>query len=69
VSPAPGARPWNWKEGYNPREQKTVVARRRRVKVDTELPVMEAYDALLRGLLAASQGEADDVAPSQSGEP
>ena len=39
------------KEGYDPREQKSVTARRRRVKVDRELPVKEDYAALLRRLM------------------
>jgi tRNA(His) guanylyltransferase len=36
------------KEGYNPREQKVVTARRRRVKTDRELPIKEEYRAFLR---------------------
>jgi tRNA(His) guanylyltransferase len=39
------------KEGYNPKEQKAVTARRRRVKVDRELPMKEEYATLLRRLM------------------
>ncbi|HTE19727.1 MAG TPA: tRNA(His) guanylyltransferase Thg1 family protein [Armatimonadota bacterium] len=39
------------KEGYNPKEDRRVVTTRRRVKVDRELPMKEAYDALIRRLM------------------
>jgi tRNA(His) 5'-end guanylyltransferase len=41
------------KEGYNPIRQEKVASRRRRVKVDRELPVKEAYAQLLRLIMAA----------------
>ena len=39
------------KEGYNPIAQGAVFARRRRVTVNMDLPVNEAYDALLCRIL------------------
>jgi tRNA(His) 5'-end guanylyltransferase len=39
------------KEGYNPKEQKTVRTRRRRIKVDRELPMRQEYSGLLRAIL------------------
>jgi tRNA(His) 5'-end guanylyltransferase len=42
------------KEGLNPREQKKVVALRRRVKIDRDLPMKDDYNELLRRILKAS---------------
>jgi tRNA(His) 5'-end guanylyltransferase len=39
------------KEGYDPVAQRAVIARRRRLKVNMDLPIDEAYDALLRHIL------------------
>lgn len=43
------------REGYNPRTKQTVEVRRRRVKVDDELPMKEAYSTYVRELLRASE--------------
>jgi tRNA(His) 5'-end guanylyltransferase len=40
------------KAGYNPQTGETVLARRRQLQVDLELPVKDAYDLFLLGLLA-----------------
>ncbi len=39
------------KEGYNPIENKAVVTKRRRIKVDEELPMKEAYGEFISGFL------------------
>ena len=39
------------KEGYNPKEGVAVLATRRRIRVEEQLPVKEEYGRLLRGLL------------------
>jgi tRNA(His) guanylyltransferase len=39
------------KEGYNPIENKTVVTKRRRIKVDSELPMKEAYGEFISRFL------------------
>ncbi|HWG44941.1 MAG TPA: tRNA(His) guanylyltransferase Thg1 family protein [Gemmataceae bacterium] len=39
------------KEGYNPKEQRIALTRRRRIKVDRDLPMRDAYSELLRGIL------------------
>lgn len=39
------------KQGYNPIENKPVVAKRRRIKVDDELPMKEAYGEFIRCFL------------------
>jgi tRNA(His) guanylyltransferase len=39
------------KEGYNPKEGKKVVATRRRVKIDAELPMKEDYDKMVRRII------------------
>jgi tRNA(His) guanylyltransferase len=39
------------KEGFNPKENRTVLSTRRRVRVDRELPMKEEYAALLRRLM------------------
>ncbi len=39
------------KTGYDPRTHQTVVARRRRIKVEPELPMKDAYSAFMRDLL------------------
>jgi tRNA(His) guanylyltransferase len=39
------------KEGYNPIENKTVVTKRRRIKVDGELPMKEAYGEFINRFL------------------
>jgi tRNA(His) guanylyltransferase len=43
------------KEGYNPKANETVMATRRRIQVDGDLPLGEAYGAYVRALLAAVQ--------------
>ena len=40
------------KEGYNPIENKIVVAKRRRIKVDEELPMKEAYGDFVLSLMS-----------------
>ena len=42
------------KEGFNPIENKTVFTQRRRIKVDEELPMKEAYGEFISRLLEAS---------------
>jgi tRNA(His) 5'-end guanylyltransferase len=42
------------KEGYDPVLQQPVVTRRRRLTVNMDLPMNEAYDALLRGVMRAA---------------
>lgn len=42
------------KEGFNPIENKTVFTQRRRIKVDEELPMKEAYGEFIAGILEAS---------------
>lgn len=42
------------KAGYDPVRQVEVAAVRRRLKVDETLPMKEAYDALIRGILEAN---------------
>ena len=42
------------KEGYNPKKKEKVVAQRQRIRCDEELPAGDAYDQLLKKLLAAS---------------
>jgi tRNA(His) 5'-end guanylyltransferase len=49
------------KEGFNPRTGETVRARRRRVRVESELPIGEEYAALVRGLVGSVR--ADPAAP------
>lgn len=39
------------KEGFNPKERRKVLATRRRVKVDEELPMREGYGALVQEIL------------------
>ncbi len=39
------------KEGYNPKKKEKVVAHRRRVRVDEDLPAGDGYDHLLKGLI------------------
>jgi hypothetical protein len=41
-----------WKEGFNPKTQQTVMAQRRRIKVDEELPMKDDYAAFIRKLVA-----------------
>jgi tRNA(His) guanylyltransferase len=40
------------KKGFNPQEQREVIAHRRRAKVDLELPIKEQYGEFLRKLIA-----------------
>jgi tRNA(His) guanylyltransferase len=40
------------KEGYNPIEKQAVVAKRRRLKVDEELPMKDAYTEFLQNLIS-----------------
>jgi tRNA(His) 5'-end guanylyltransferase len=40
------------KEGYNPKERRTVTVSRRRVKIDRELPMKEEYGRLVRDIMA-----------------
>lgn len=44
------------KEGYDPIMQRPVVARRRRLAINMELPMNEAYDALPRRIMQAAEG-------------
>jgi tRNA(His) 5'-end guanylyltransferase len=52
------------KEGFNPREQKKVVALRKRVKIDRDLPMKDDYNQFLRRILQAS-APAKDAAPEE----
>jgi tRNA(His) 5'-end guanylyltransferase len=49
------------KEGYNPKLNQKVTARRRRIKVDRELPVKEEYGRLLQRIRTG----ASDVGPAE----
>ena len=42
-------------QGYNPKEQREVVATRRRVKVELELPMKDEYGQWLRERLQAAR--------------
>lgn len=42
------------KAGYNPKLQEATVAQRRRVVLDEELPMKDAYADLIRGILATT---------------
>ncbi len=42
------------KEGFDPKQGKTVVATRRRVKVDEDLPMKDEYSRLLREVMASA---------------
>ncbi|HEY9633726.1 MAG TPA: hypothetical protein V6D14_09990 [Coleofasciculaceae cyanobacterium] len=42
------------KQGYNPVQGKEVTTRRRRIKVDEELPMKEAYEEFLDRFLDAA---------------
>lgn len=44
------------KLGFDPVQGKEVVAKRRRIKVDEELPMKEAYDEFLNRLLDGKKG-------------
>jgi tRNA(His) guanylyltransferase len=46
------------KEGLNPKSGQVVVARRRRVRVESELPMGEEYAAMVRRLLGSAVGDA-----------
>lgn len=39
------------REGFNPKTQEKVLTRRRRIRVDDELPMKDAYSAYLRAML------------------
>jgi tRNA(His) 5'-end guanylyltransferase len=39
------------KEGFNPKTQETVLTKRRQLKTDFELPMKDAYDAFIAGLV------------------
>ena len=43
------------KGGYDPMMQRPVVTRRRRLAINIELPMNEAYDALLRRIMQAAE--------------
>ncbi|HUY79636.1 MAG TPA: tRNA(His) guanylyltransferase Thg1 family protein [Ktedonobacterales bacterium] len=45
------------KAGYNPKRQEPTVAQRRRVVLDEELPMKDAYADLIRGILATTHEE------------
>lgn len=49
------------KEGYNPKLNQMVTARRRRIKVDRELPMKEEYGRLIERILAGDS----NVGPAQ----
>jgi tRNA(His) guanylyltransferase len=48
------------KEGYNPKTRETAMARRRRIKVDRDLPLGDAYGAYVRTLLPTVQNSVAD---------
>ncbi len=41
------------KEGFNPKKQEKIVAKRQRIRVDEELPSGEAYDQLIRRMIVS----------------
>ena len=45
------------KAGYNPQTQKTVMGQRRRMLVDEDLPMKDAYADYIRAILATAQTE------------
>ena len=47
------------KEGYNPISQRTVVVKRRRIEINRELPIKEAYTELISRILANNWAIAD----------
>jgi tRNA(His) 5'-end guanylyltransferase len=50
------------KTGFNPITQQEVLATRRRIKVDEELPMKEEYSRLLRRILEAPRRQVDKLA-------
>jgi len=53
------------KEGYNPKRNETVLARRQRIKVNEELPLGDDYSGLVRQIMAGdSNGEATGTSGS-----
>lgn len=46
------------KEGYNPIQNQAVVVKRRRIKLDEDLPMKDAYQELIAHILNAGQVEA-----------
>jgi tRNA(His) 5'-end guanylyltransferase len=62
---------WEWyeREGYNPKLDQKVVTTRKRIKVDRELPMGEAYAALLGRLIQADSapGTAPTANPHGNG--
>ena len=56
------------KEGYNPRLNQKVTARRQRIKVDRELPIKEEYGQFIQGLLTGICHGATTESPGPTGE-
>jgi len=55
------------KEGYNPKLNQKVTARRRRIKVDGELPMKEEYGRLIQRILAGDSHVGTAEQPRASG--
>ncbi|OAI54373.1 tRNA 5'-guanylyltransferase [Planctomycetaceae bacterium SCGC AG-212-F19] len=55
------------KEGYNPKLNQKVTARRRRIKVDRELPIKEAYGRLIQRIMTGDSDVGIAERPSASG--
>jgi tRNA(His) guanylyltransferase len=51
------------KQGFNPKLGKAVTAQRRRVKIDRELPFGDAYDRLIRSMLAEDESRPPSETP------
>jgi tRNA(His) 5'-end guanylyltransferase len=51
------------KQGFNPREQKTVTALRRRVRIDGDLPLKDEYGRLLRRLMQSDAAGPESPPP------
>lgn len=47
------------KEGYNPISKQAIVVKRRRIEIERELPMKEAYAELISGILAIKSAIAD----------
>ncbi len=52
------------REGYNPKSGQTVVATRRRIRIDVDLPVGEAYADMIGGLLETSDAPPRTAVPA-----
>ena len=55
------------KEGYNPRLNQKVTARRQRIKVDRELPIKEEYGRLVERIMTGASDVGTAEQPRASG--